>query len=204
MDNEATSRLILQNGALKTRTTFIPLNKISASKMSQETINLAQNLVSFALNHRQVELNPNYLLKVGKENCVPALSLINYDRSLQSAMEFIFGHVFICKDINVAKKVCFHNSIRKKCVTLDGDSTDPNGTFCHIYFLYLNPLTSNENLQKISIFVSKNIRHYYLIYYVFNRSLGEKGNNFSKLRKLLYYDILEKVVQFTDFCTFWW
>ncbi|ERL92400.1 hypothetical protein D910_09714 [Dendroctonus ponderosae] len=108
VDTEATSRLILQKGALKTRTTFIPLNKISANKMSQETINLAQKLV-------------------GKENCLPALSLINYDRSLQSAMEFIFGNVFICKDINVAKKVTFHNSIRKKCVTLDGDSTDPNG-----------------------------------------------------------------------------
>lgn len=48
---------------------------------------------------------------------------------MQAAMEFIYGNVFICKDINVAKKVTFHDRIRKRCVTLDGDSTDPSGKF---------------------------------------------------------------------------
>lgn len=43
-------------------------------------------------------------------------------------MEFIFGNVFICKDMNVAKQITFHNRIKKKCVTLDGDVTDPSGT----------------------------------------------------------------------------
>lgn len=43
-------------------------------------------------------------------------------------MEFIFGNVFICKDMNVAKTVTFHDRIKKKCVTLDGDITDPSGT----------------------------------------------------------------------------
>lgn len=43
-------------------------------------------------------------------------------------MEFIFGDVFICKDINIAKKITFNDRIRKRCITLDGDSTDPYGT----------------------------------------------------------------------------
>lgn len=42
-------------------------------------------------------------------------------------MEFIFGNVFICKDMNVAKTITFNDRIKKKCVTLDGDVTDPSG-----------------------------------------------------------------------------
>ncbi|KAJ8984302.1 hypothetical protein NQ317_012272 [Molorchus minor] len=109
VDTEVTSKKLLQKGNLQLRTTFIPLNKIKANKMDNNTIRLAQELV-------------------GKENCRPALSLIQYDKELQNAMEFIFGNVFICKDINVAKQVTFHERIRRKCVTLDGDMTDPSGT----------------------------------------------------------------------------
>lgn len=109
VDTDTTSKKLLQRGDLQTRTTFIPLNKISAYKMDQNTIRMAQELV-------------------GEENCKPALSLIKYDKSLQAAMEFVYGNVFICKDINIAKRVTFHDRIRKRCVTLDGDSTDPSGT----------------------------------------------------------------------------
>ncbi|KAJ8926989.1 hypothetical protein NQ314_020550, partial [Rhamnusium bicolor] len=109
VDSEVTSKKLLQKGNLQLRTTFIPLNKIRANKMDNNIIRLAQELV-------------------GKENCRPALSLLKYDRELQNAMEFIFGNVFICKDMNVAKQVTFHDRIRRKCVTLDGDVTDPSGT----------------------------------------------------------------------------
>ncbi|XP_018577903.1 structural maintenance of chromosomes protein 2-like, partial [Anoplophora glabripennis] len=111
VDSEVTSKKLLQKGNLQQRTTFIPLNKIRANKMNNDVIRLAQELV-------------------GKENCRPALSLIEYDKELQTAMEFIFGNVFICKDMNVAKQVTFHDHIRRKCVTLDGDVTDPSGTLC--------------------------------------------------------------------------
>ncbi|CAG9820448.1 unnamed protein product [Phaedon cochleariae] len=103
VDNEVTSKKLLKNGRLQQRTTFIPLSQIRAGKMDNNVIRKAQQLV-------------------GEENCKPALSLIRYDKGLQKAMEFIFGNVFICKDINVAKQ------IKKKCVTLDGDVTDPSGT----------------------------------------------------------------------------
>ncbi|XP_056633840.1 structural maintenance of chromosomes protein 2 [Diorhabda sublineata] len=108
VDTEATGKKLLKGGNLQLRTTFIPLNKIRASTLDSNTIQFAQKLV-------------------GAENCRPALSLIKYDRELQAAMEFVFSSVFICKDLNVAKQVAFHNKIKKKCVTLDGDVIDPSG-----------------------------------------------------------------------------
>lgn len=57
-----------------------------------------------------------------------ALSLIGYEKDLQPAMEFVFGSSFVCKDMNIAKKVTFDEKILKKSVTLDGNSFDPAGT----------------------------------------------------------------------------
>lgn len=43
-------------------------------------------------------------------------------------MEFVFGSVFVCSDMNSAKKVTFDEKVMKKSVTMDGDSFDPAGT----------------------------------------------------------------------------
>jgi chromosome segregation ATPase len=43
-------------------------------------------------------------------------------------MQWVFGQIFICKDMETAKKVTFHERILKKSVTLDGDVFDPSGT----------------------------------------------------------------------------
>lgn len=107
--NEQVSKQILTYGQLQQRTTFLPLNKIKGAKIPANVVKLAQDLV-------------------GKENIIPAMDLIEYSPHLQVAMEFIFGQVFICKDLDIAKKVTFHDKIRRKCVTLDGDVTDPSGT----------------------------------------------------------------------------
>ncbi|XP_060524474.1 structural maintenance of chromosomes protein 2 [Cylas formicarius] len=109
IDTEVTGKKLLQRGDLQTRTTFIPLNKVTSHKMDPGTIRLAQNLV-------------------GKENCQPALQLINYDQQLEPAMNLVFGNVFVCKNLDVAKQVAFHKHIMRRCVTLDGDSVDPSGT----------------------------------------------------------------------------
>ncbi|XP_017778380.1 PREDICTED: structural maintenance of chromosomes protein 2 [Nicrophorus vespilloides] len=108
VEDDITSKLLLQKGNLQTRTTFIPLNKIRGEKIDNNTVKFAENLV-------------------GKDNIHTALSLIKYDPKLHAAMVYIFGGAFICTDMNVAKKVTFHDKIRKKCVTLDGDVTDPGG-----------------------------------------------------------------------------
>ena len=66
---------------------------------------------------------------LGKENCQLALSLIEYPEETKSTMAWIFGQIFICKVMNVAKKVAFHKQINRKCITLDGDVFDPSGVF---------------------------------------------------------------------------
>nr|CAD7394978.1 unnamed protein product [Timema cristinae] len=118
VDTEVTSKKLLKRGQLQRRTTIIPLNKISGHSMNQNTIRTAEQLVRKAHNYditRAVE-------SVGKDNVQPALSLIEYDRELRPAMEWIFGQVFICRDMATARKVTFHERIMKKSVTLDGDS----------------------------------------------------------------------------------
>ncbi|KRT82397.1 hypothetical protein AMK59_3238 [Oryctes borbonicus] len=109
VNNDVVSKKLIEKGNLQHRTTFIPLNKIRANRMGQNIVKLAHNLV-------------------GKENVTPALDVINYDKRLQPAMESIFGNVFITKDLNIAKRVCFHDGIKRKCVTLEGDVVDPAGT----------------------------------------------------------------------------
>lgn len=68
------------------------------------------------------------MLQVGPDNVKTALSLISYDKEVHNAMQWVFGSVFICKDMDSAKKVAFHPSIMKRTVTLDGDVMDPAGT----------------------------------------------------------------------------
>lgn len=88
VDTDITSKKILDKGRLERRTTIIPLNKITGRKLDQRTIHVAQQLV-------------------GADNVWPALSLIEYDPVLQPAMEYIFGLTFICRNLDIAKKVKF-------------------------------------------------------------------------------------------------
>ncbi|XP_014219096.1 structural maintenance of chromosomes protein 2 [Copidosoma floridanum] len=108
VDTETTGKKILKNGQLQSRVTIVPLNKVSGRVMDQRTIDFAQKLV-------------------GAQNVQLALSLIDFPRETRPAMEWIFGNVFICKDMNVAKQVAYHNNIMKKCITLQGDVFDPSG-----------------------------------------------------------------------------
>ncbi|XP_012525199.1 structural maintenance of chromosomes protein 2 [Monomorium pharaonis] len=109
VDTETTSKKILQHGQLQQRVTIIPLNRVTGRFIDQQTITLAQNLV-------------------GKENVQPALSLIDFPDEIRPAMTWIFGQIFVCKDMETAKKIAFHEKIMKKCVTLEGDLFDPVGT----------------------------------------------------------------------------
>lgn len=46
VDTDTTSKLLLQRGRLHTRTTIIPLNKISPHVTARDTVRLAQDIVS--------------------------------------------------------------------------------------------------------------------------------------------------------------
>lgn len=109
VDTETTSKKLLQHGQLQQRVTIIPLNRVSGRFMDQQTVALAEKLV-------------------GKENVQPALSLIDFPKEVTPAMTWVFGQIFVCKDMETAKKIAFHEKIMKKCVTLEGDLFDPAGT----------------------------------------------------------------------------
>ncbi|XP_072716701.1 structural maintenance of chromosomes protein 2 isoform X1 [Ciconia boyciana] len=109
VDTEVTGKKLLEKGELKRRYTIIPLNKISARCVGQDTVQLAQTLAG----HGNVDL---------------ALSLVGYESELQKAMEYVFGTTLICNNMDNAKKVTFDKRIMTRSVTLDGDVFDPQGT----------------------------------------------------------------------------
>lgn len=108
VENEVVGSQLLKNGKLRKRVTIIPLNKIQAFRAHAQKIATAQQLVP------------------GKVDL--ALTLIGFDQHLETAMAYIFGNTLICADAATAKKVTFHQDIRMKSVTLEGDVYDPSGT----------------------------------------------------------------------------
>lgn len=108
VDTDSTGSQLLQNGRLKRRVTIIPLNKISAFKITAEKLGAAERLAP------------------GKVHL--ALNLIGYDHEVEKAMEYVFGNTLICADADSAKRVAFDPHVRVKTVTLDGDIYDPMGT----------------------------------------------------------------------------
>ncbi|CCH60957.1 hypothetical protein TBLA_0D04610 [Henningerozyma blattae CBS 6284] len=108
VDNETTASQLLEKGRLRKRVTIIPLNKIASRRLNENTVNFAKQLAP------------------GKVDL--ALNLIGYSDELSRAMEFIFGTSLICKDSETAKKVTFHQNIRQRSITLEGDVYDPEGT----------------------------------------------------------------------------
>jgi structural maintenance of chromosome 2 len=87
---------------------LIPLSKIKSWTIDRQVVNFAQNLV-------------------GKENAIPAIDLIDYDKEVEPAMKYLFGSAFICKDMDVAKQVTYHKNIMTRSYTLDGDEMSPDG-----------------------------------------------------------------------------
>lgn len=108
-DNDETGKLLLERGNLQTRTTIIPMTKMNSRTIDNRVVNLAQKLV-------------------GKENAIPALDLIEYEKEVEPAMKYLFGHCFICKDLETAKKVTYNKDIKTRSFTLDGDQMDPDGS----------------------------------------------------------------------------
>ncbi|XP_061980307.1 structural maintenance of chromosomes protein 2-1-like isoform X1 [Populus nigra] len=108
VDTESTGKQLLQNGDLRRRVTIIPLNKIQS------------HAVPIRVQQAAVRL-------VGKENAELALTLVGYDEELKTAMEYVFGSTFVCKNIDAAKEVAFSREIRTPSVTLEGDIFQPSG-----------------------------------------------------------------------------
>ncbi|GAM24797.1 hypothetical protein SAMD00019534_079720, partial [Acytostelium subglobosum LB1] len=109
IEDEQTGKALLAKGELKRRVTFLPLNRIENRTIEPQKIKSAEKLA-------------------GADNVKPAINLIQYDKPLQNAMNFVFGTTFIAKDKKYAQQVAFDNSIRTKTISLDGDEYNPSGT----------------------------------------------------------------------------
>merc|ERR550532_2904071 len=108
IDTDTTGTLLLKSGNLQHRKTFIPLNKVVGSNTAKDKIGAAVRVA-------------------GQGNVWAALDLIDYDRRVEPAIMHLFGNTLICRDLNVANKVAFHNSVHMSCVTLEGDKVSPGG-----------------------------------------------------------------------------
>lgn len=64
----------------------------------------------------------------GPGNVQLALDLLQFDAALRPAMAWVWGSTLVCRDLDTAKRVTFHPSVRRRTVTLDGDVFDPSGT----------------------------------------------------------------------------
>lgn len=103
--NCATS--LIMNKNLKRRVTFIPLDRIR----------------SLIIDNKKVE----HVKRLFPNKANLALHLIEFDKSLLNAMEYIFGLTFICDDSETAKEITFNENIRSRSITLEGDVYDPEG-----------------------------------------------------------------------------
>ncbi|EGG18907.1 structural maintenance of chromosome protein [Cavenderia fasciculata] len=109
VEDEITGKALLAKGNLRRRMTFLPLNQIDGYTIDDRKVKGAEKLA-------------------GKDNVKTAISLVNYDPSLQKAMNFVFGSSFIAKDKKFAQMVAFDKDIKTKTISLEGDEYNPVGS----------------------------------------------------------------------------
>ncbi|KAF5375839.1 hypothetical protein D9615_008170 [Tricholomella constricta] len=108
VEDEGVGAQLIKNGKLRKRVTLIPLNKISAYKLSAKQLDAAQRLAP------------------GKVHA--ALSLVSCEDEVANAIAYVFGNNLICEDAESAKRVTFSKEVGVRSVTLAGDVYDPSGT----------------------------------------------------------------------------
>lgn len=119
VEDDTIGKDILETNTFRNRMNFIPLSKIKSDSMAPNVIRTAQQIG-------------------GVDNVFPAMSLIKYDKKHLKAIQWIFGHAFICTTKEIAEKVCFDKRVNKNCFTLEGDHFNPSGT-----------LTGGSNNQRL-------------------------------------------------------
>ena len=97
VDTSETASKLMKSGRLARRTTFLPLNKMTSNSITDIQLRAARSAV--ANGHNMVHR---------------AVDLIEYSNELAPAINYIFGAVLVCSDIEVANKVSVSN-IQKYC-----------------------------------------------------------------------------------------
>ncbi|KAJ3636351.1 hypothetical protein Zmor_004532 [Zophobas morio] len=121
VDTQHAAAQLLARGNLKRRVTIIPLDKIAVKTITDDSLERAKRAG-------------------GSQNVAAALSLIEYEKKLKKAMEFVFGGTVVCTDQEAARRVTFAKNVNLRSVTLEGDLYEPTGT-----------LTGGANLTKTPI-----------------------------------------------------
>lgn len=106
VDNEKTGELLLKKGNLQRRVTIIPLNKIRYHTVPPQKVLSAQKLCPSG------------------DACL-ALTLVGYDKSVQEAIEYVFGSTIVCDTLEAARKVAFDPSVRTRSVTVTATCAIP-------------------------------------------------------------------------------
>ena len=107
-DNERTSSLLFSRKCFDSYVTTIPNSKIYYKEIPAEVRRLVQEIA-------------------GNEAKL-AIELIKFDKELMPAMQYVFGSTYVCCSTEIAKKLTFNNRIRARCVNLEGDIFDAQGT----------------------------------------------------------------------------
>lgn len=107
VENSDDASSLLEKGQLRKRVTIIPLDKIHPRPIGEQAVKHAKTICP-----GQVEI---------------AINLIDFDKDLTKAMQYIFGSTFICDSPDVAKTITFDPKIRARSITLEGDIYDPEG-----------------------------------------------------------------------------
>ena len=107
VDSDATAKALLRHARLRSRTTFIPLNRIKASVIPEAKLQRARELAG--------------------DRATLALDLVEYDARIAPAVRYALGSVMVCKDDRTAKALAFSRDVGVRCVTLQGDDFNPSG-----------------------------------------------------------------------------
>jgi structural maintenance of chromosome 2 len=109
VDEAITGKALLERGQLQRRVTIIPLDKISPRPVSQSACDTASKI---AATHQATS--------------EPGTNLIEFDEQVRSAMEYTFGSSLVVDNAKAADEIC--SQTKTRCVTLDGDVFESNGT----------------------------------------------------------------------------
>ncbi|XP_055343015.1 LOW QUALITY PROTEIN: structural maintenance of chromosomes protein 2-like [Paramacrobiotus metropolitanus] len=108
VEDDITAKSLLTEGQIRRRVTILPLNRMRGPSISDAEMERIRK-------------------KVGAHKVWTALQLVEYDQKFQSVMQYAMGSYVVCSDLDTANKVAFDPSLGKHCVTLDGDTVNPDG-----------------------------------------------------------------------------
>jgi len=109
VDEAITGKALLTRGKLKRRVTIIPLDKITARRVTNSAVNQARSMAQSM-----------------DATASPAIELVGFDEEVRNAIEYVFGSTLVVDTMDAANRIC--DATKTRTVTLDGDIYDPSGT----------------------------------------------------------------------------